>query len=1430
MKSKYQILTFIISTISLITSFLFLFSLIFQNSSLKKLLYSNEFKNNQIINDLISLNNVYFIILIVLVISLLVLIIITYFFQKKNYSKIFASETDLQSQQKFEELLNLNQLFSAITNNTIIYELNQKGNFIEANTEFLRTIGKAKKDIVGKKHKSIINKDFFDNEEYEMMWENFKGALPYTLKINYIFNEKNIWLSETYYPILEKNKIAKIFVTASDITQEVVLQNKLYSQNEELRAQEEELKQNLEELESLQESISARELKLNNILNAINNTLGSYEMHPDGTIINCNQEYSRLLGTESSEIKQKTHKQLLKDTSFDKEEYEMMWENFQGGIPYSMTILYVVNDKSIYLLESYNPILNNGVLESVFVLATDISETKTIELKLKEGNEELKAQEEELRQNLEEQKTLHEDIAEREAVLSNTMKAIDNTMGSFEMSIDGSILSANSEYLRIIKKTKDDIIGKKHRKLAKIDEYSVDEYEMMFENFTGGLPYSLQVNYKFDDYQVWLQESYTPIEEKGNFFKVLVLVNDITEIKMMEIKIKSYNEELLATEEELRQNLEELQAVQDNLAIRELELSNTLSAINNTFGSYEIDLNGTILSANDEFLTLIRKNYNEISGKKHKEIINQANIETDVYEMMFQNFEGGLPFSMKINYLTDFGNVWLHESYTPIKSGGAYTKVLVLVVDISEAKNLELNLKTSNEELQAQEEELKQNLEELISVQENLAVRELQLRNTMEAINNSIGSYEMDLEGKINKVNIPFLQMLNLKKDQIIGEKHIFLISLESIDKEEYSMMWENFKGGLSYENDVMYKTSKGEIWLHESYTPVLNEDNKYKNILVFVTDITEAKTKEIELKQNAKILNDNLSKLKTIQDDLETKEAELTSAIEAIGFSTFIAEYNLQGEVLEMNDAYLKLFKKQRRLMQGKNIREFSNLKGDDFEAFWDKVISGSIEKNIFNISFENKTHWLSEIYAPILDKNNKPEKILTIAFDITENKEHQIILQNQSNELEKINFELEKLSVVVRETSNAVLIMDAYGNFEWINEGSKKLYGYSLEELLDFGNNIQNLTRHQDIRKYIFNCREFKQAITYESESYSKDGKQLWTQTNLFPVLDNSGKVNKIVAIDTDITKIKEAENEITLRNKQISEQKQLIEQRLLEIQIQSEKLEKQNSIIENQNENIKSSIRYAQTIQHAILPPEELIKEYFDCFVIFKPRDIVSGDFYWFLPIKNKNGEYQNMSFIAVIDCTGHGVPGAFMSLIGYQLLNELILERRIFDLPSILNSLDEGIKKSLKQDQNINHDGMDISLCLISKKNENKYTCKFAGAKQAILYYNSKKSSIERYVSTKKSIGGIQKHNSDISFSETEFELSKNDIIYMPTDGIIDQNRKDRKRYGTQRLMNILDKFSHLPMEKQKEKILIDLADFQQNEEQRDDITFIAVKMK
>jgi len=316
------------------------------------------------------------------------------------------------------------------------------------------------------------------------------------------------------------------------------------------------------------------------------------------------------------------------------------------------------------------------------------------------------------------------------------------------------------------------------------------------------------------------------------------------------------------------------------------------------------------------------------------------------------------------------------------------------------------------------------------------------------------------------------------------------------------------------------------------------------------------------------------------------------------------------------------------------------------------------------------------------------------------------------------------------------------------------------------------------------------------------------------------------------------------VNLYTKRLRKQKeqleQLVKERTLEIEQQNEELEAQteeleakNIVIQKKNEDITSSIEYAERIQRAMLPIKEDINQHLkENFILFKPRDIVSGDFYWFA--------YQDEKIIiTAADCTGHGVPGAFMSMIGAETLTTIVNKGET-KAGKILDLQNKYIRSALKQDTSDNQDGMDMALCVIDKK---AGTVEFAGAKNPLLYIHN--DEIFKIKADKQAIGGRQltsivrrkkkkeEGEQTEGFKTTTLEIKSPMWFYLFSDGYQDQfGGEDGRKFMIKRMKNMIFENHKKPMDEQKQILDNAIEDWKHKYgeyEQTDDILVIGFKL-
>ncbi len=264
--------------------------------------------------------------------------------------------------------------------------------------------------------------------------------------------------------------------------------------------------------------------------------------------------------------------------------------------------------------------------------------------------------------------------------------------------------------------------------------------------------------------------------------------------------------------------------------------------------------------------------------------------------------------------------------------------------------------------------------------------------------------------------------------------------------------------------------------------------------------------------------------------------------------------------------------------------------------------------------------------------------------------------------------------------------------------------------------------------------------------------------------------------------------------------------------------EELTETKKVVDAQHKSITDSINYAQRIQQAIIPTlDEIAANFKDSFVYFKAKDVVSGDFPWLY----KTEQYV---YIAAVDCTGHGVPGAMMSLIGNLLLKDIVSKKEV-DPATLLTGLHWGVVKTLKQDEpgNKTADGMDVAMCRIDLKSKE---VQYSGAHRPL--YHIRNGELEQFKGDKYPIGGNQ-YGGKNSFSNHVIKVEEKDQIYFFSDGFTDQfGGPNQLKLGPKRTRELLLANADLPMNQQQVKVKDAFESWQGDTKQIDDVLLIGIK--
>ncbi len=300
----------------------------------------------------------------------------------------------------------------------------------------------------------------------------------------------------------------------------------------------------------------------------------------------------------------------------------------------------------------------------------------------------------------------------------------------------------------------------------------------------------------------------------------------------------------------------------------------------------------------------------------------------------------------------------------------------------------------------------------------------------------------------------------------------------------------------------------------------------------------------------------------------------------------------------------------------------------------------------------------------------------------------------------------------------------------------------------------------------------------------------------------------------------KVRERTAEIEKQKEEIAAQRDSLEEQRNMLSDANASLTKAYSEIEEKNRHIEDSIRYAKRIQNAILPPDEYVKRLFaDNFILYLPKDIVSGDFYWVSHNKSK-------VYIAAVDCTGHGVPGAFMSIVGHDRLNYAVNVVEAVQPSDILDSLNKGVTDTLRQTRTeiSVKDGMDIALISIDF---DKKVLEYAGAFNPL--YHVRDNELIQVPGDKFPVGAFVGEELN-KFQNHKVELKKDDVLYIFSDGYADQfGGPKNKKFMTKRFRSMLLEINKKPMAEQKEALMNTIKDWMGEAQQVDDILVIGIRI-
>ena len=550
---------------------------------------------------------------------------------------------------------------------------------------------------------------------------------------------------------------------------------------------------------------------------------------------------------------------------------------------------------------------------------------------------------------------------------------------------------------------------------------------------------------------------------------------------------------------------------------------------------------------------------------------------------------------------------------------------------------------------------------------------------------------------------------------------------------------------------------------------------------------LSESQQMSNELQEQQEVLRQNAEEMQATQEELQRTNRQLEDQVQEVertqnrmasllvNASEVITIYEEDGRIRYISPSVERILGYQPEEMIGQS--DMQHIQGEGIKVFSNMftTLIGNPKESV-TVQYVYETKHAGEVWVEATGTNLIDDPavrgIIVNSRDITE--------RRRAEQEERMRSKMQALS---ENSPDLITRMNREGTFFYINPTIETFTGKEPSHFLN--KNLEDAGLNESIveewKKVLYEVGATKHKVSREIDFPSEIGDRVMN-VNAIPEFDEDEKLESVLVVSHDIT-----------------------DRKLIELEIQ------------NKNRKIHDSLNYASRIQEAILPDNRIIKQAFpESFIYYKSRDTVSGDFPWFV-------QREDDVYIAAVDCTGHGVPGALISLIGYFLLNDIVKSRGITDPGTILDQLDEGVTQTLKQDSEDSKtkDGMDIALCRISKNQ-----VQYAGAHRS-LYFMQKDELIEIKGDKFPIGGGVYKNQTN--FTTHTIEVAKNDSIYFCSDGFPDQfGGPDNRKFGPKRTRALIQDQHHLSMDQVYKNFGEAWEEWRGDERQTDDVLMIGIK--
>jgi len=604
----------------------------------------------------------------------------------------------------------------------------------------------------------------------------------------------------------------------------------------------------------------------NGQIDAIGKAQAVIEFNMDGTIITANENFLNTVGYSLEEIQGQHHSMFVEPTFKVSSEYKEFWQKLgQGEFESKEYKRLGKGGKEIWIQASYNPILDlSGKPFKVVKFATDVTEQKL-----------------------------------RNADFNGQIDAISKAQAVIEFNMDGTIITANENFLNTVGYSLEEIQGQHHSMFVEPAFKASFEYKEFWQKLGQG-------EFESKEYkrlgkggkEIWIQASYNPILDlNGKPFKVVKFATDVTEQKL-----------------------------------RNADFNGQIDAIGKAQAVIEFNMDGTIITANQNFLNTVGYSLKEIQGQHHSMFVEPAFKDSTEYQGFWQKLGRGEFENQEYKRLGKNGKeIWIQASYNPILDlNGKPFKVVKFATDVTEQKLLNADF-----------------------------------NGQIDAIDKAQAVIEFNMDGTIITANENFLNTVGYSLDEIQGQHHSMFVEPVFRASTEYKEFWQKLGQG-EFESKEYKRLGKGgkEIWIQASYNPILDLNGKPFKVVKFATDITEQK-----------LLN-----------------ADFNGQIDAIGKAQAVIEFNMDGTIITANENFLSTVGYSLEEIRGQHHSIFVESvyrASTEYKEFWQKLGRGEFEsKEYKRIGKGGKEIWIQASYNPIFDLNNQPFKVVKYATNITARK----------------------------------------------------------------------------------------------------------------------------------------------------------------------------------------------------------------------------------------------------------------------------------------------------------------------------------------------------------------------------------------------------------------------------------------------------------